>query len=83
MCIETWRPEAANLDRMTRIEIDELRARYEAAFEMFSGLTVKIIESSKGGQLPMPQDLAAEERALHEITRLRRELLRALADADR
>lgn len=66
---------------MTRIEIDALRARYQAAFDVFSGLTVKIIESSKGGELPKPQDLAAEERALHEITRLRRELLRALTDA--
>jgi hypothetical protein len=68
---------------MIRIDIDELRARYEAAFEVFRGNTAKLIERSKGGQLPMPQELAAEEHSLHELTRLRRELLRALGDADR
>jgi hypothetical protein len=68
---------------MMRIDIDELRARYDAAFEVFRGHTVKLIDRSKGGQLPTPQDLAAEERALHELTRLRRELLQALADTNR
>jgi hypothetical protein len=68
---------------MMRIDIDELRARYDAAFEVFRGHTVKLIERSKGGQLPTPQDLSAEERALHELTRLRRELLQALADTNR
>lgn len=67
---------------MTRIDIDELRARYEAAFELFRGQTVALIERSKGGRLPAPQDLAAEERGLHELMRLRRELLEALAAAN-
>ena len=68
---------------MMRIDIDELRARYDAAFEVFRGHTVKLIERSKGGHLPAPQDLSAEERALHELTRLRRELLQALAGTNR
>jgi hypothetical protein len=72
----------AKLGRMTRIEIDELRARYEAAFEVFRGHTVKLIERSKGGHLPAPQELSAEERGLHELVRLRRELLEALAQAN-
>jgi len=66
---------------MTRIDIDELRARYEAAFEAFRLHTVKLLERSKGGQQPTPQELAAETEALYELTRLRRELLEALAGA--
>ena len=66
---------------MTRIEIDELRGRYEAAFEAYRVHTVKLLERSKGGQQPTPQELAAETDALYELTRLRRELLSALAGA--
>jgi len=64
---------------MIRIEIDELRKRYEAAFEVYRGHTAKLIEHSKGGGQPTPQDLAAEEQALYELTRIRRELLDVLA----
>jgi hypothetical protein len=63
---------------MTRMYIDELRMRYEAAFEVYRRHTVKLLERSKGGQLPTPQELSAEAEALHELTRLRRELLDAL-----
>lgn len=63
---------------MTRMDIDELRVRYEAAFEVYRRHTVKLIERSKGGQQPSPQELVAEEEALHEFTRLRRELLDAV-----
>jgi hypothetical protein len=58
--------------------IDELRQRYEAAFEVYRRHTVNLLERSKGGQLPTPQELVAEAEALHELTRLRRELLDAL-----
>jgi hypothetical protein len=64
---------------MTRIEFDELRLRYEAAFEVYRTRTATLIEHSKGGRQPTPQELAAEEEALYELTRLRRELLDALA----
>ena len=63
----------------TRIEIDEMRLRYEAAFEVYRLHTVKLLEHSKGGRQPAPQELAAEEEALYELTRLRRELLSVLA----
>ena len=64
---------------MTRMEIDALRARYEAAFEVYRGHTVKLLEHSKGGQQPTPQELVAEEEALYALERARRELLEALA----
>ena len=63
---------------MTRMDIDELRVRYEAASEAYRRHTAKLLEHSKGGQLPTPQELAAEEEALHELMRLRRELLGVL-----
>jgi len=63
----------------TRIQIDELRRRYEAAFEVYRVHTANLIEHSKGGRQPAPQELAAEEQALYDLTRLRRELLDALA----
>lgn len=63
---------------MTRMDIDQLRVRYEAAFEVYRRHTAKLLERSKGGQLPTPQELVAEAEALHELTRLRRELLDVL-----
>jgi hypothetical protein len=63
----------------TRIHIDELRLRYEAAFEVYRVHTANLIEHSKGGHQPTPQELAAEEQALYDLTRVRRELLDALA----
>jgi len=66
---------------MTRMDIDELRVRYEAAFEVYRLHTQKLIERSKGGQQPTPQELSAEADALFELTRLRRELLDAVAGA--
>jgi hypothetical protein len=56
------------------MDIDALRGRYEAAFEAYRRHTAKLLEHSKGGQLPTPQDLSAEEEALHELMRIRREL---------
>ena len=75
------RVDSANLATMTRMDIDELRVRYEAAFEAYRLHTAKLLERSKGGQQPAPQELAAETDALYELTRLRRELLDALAGA--
>jgi len=63
------------------MEIDELRSRYEAAFEVFRTHTAKLIAASKSGQQPTPQDLVAEEEALYELNRARRDLLDALARA--
>jgi hypothetical protein len=63
------------------MEIDAVRSRYEAVLEAYRVHTLKLIERSKGGQQPSPQELVAEEQALHELTRVRRELLDALADA--
>ena len=68
---------------MTRMGIDELRLRYEAAFEVYRVHTVRLIDHSKGGQQPTPQELAAEEEALYELSRLRRDLLNALANVSR
>jgi hypothetical protein len=65
------------------MEIDALRARYEAAFEVYRVHTVKLLEDSKGGQQPTPQDLAAEEEALYALQRARRDLLDALANGSR
>jgi len=61
------------------MDFDELRRRYEAAFEVYRTHTANLIESSKGGRHPTPQELAAEAEALYELTRVRRELLEALA----
>jgi hypothetical protein len=61
------------------MELDELRSRYEAAFEVYRVHTAKLLERSKGGGQPTPQELVAEEQALYDLTRLRRELLDALA----
>jgi hypothetical protein len=42
-----------------------------------------LLEDSKGGQQPTPQDLAAEEEALYALQRARRDLLDALANGSR
>ena len=52
---------------MTRMDIDALRVRYEAAFEAYRLHTAKLLEHSKGGQQPTPQELAAETDALYEL----------------
>lgn len=66
---------------MIRIEIDAVRSRYEAVFDVYRAHTQRLIERSKGGQQPSPQELAAEEQAFHELSRVRRELLEALGAA--
>jgi hypothetical protein len=80
VCFATTSAELVKLDRMIRIDIDAVRSRYEAVFEVYRVHALKLLERSKGGQQPSPQELAAEERALHELTRVRRELLDALAE---
>ena len=65
------------------MEVDALRARYEAAFEVYRAHTAKLLAQSKGGQQPPPQDLAAEEEALYGLERARRDLLDALANLSR
>jgi hypothetical protein len=77
-CELDWKEGLAKPATMTRMDIDELRVRYEAAFEVYRRHTAKLIERTKGGQQPTPQELVAEQEALHELTRLRRELLDAV-----
>ncbi len=64
--------------RMTRIEFDTLRLRYEAAFDAYQLHAARIIAHSKGGERPPDLELHAEEQALWELAKVRRELLDAL-----
>jgi hypothetical protein len=63
---------------MIRIEIDALRLQFESALEAYRLHAARLIEHSKAGQQPPPQELVAEENALTELMRKRRELLTAL-----
>jgi hypothetical protein len=63
---------------MTRIDVDGLRLRFEAALEAYRLHAARLIEQSKAGHQPPPQELVAEESALSELQRKRRELLGAL-----
>ena len=64
---------------MTRIELDVLQLRCTAAFSAYQGHLTAVLERAKGGQPPSEQDLHAEEQALYEYARTRREFLDALA----
>lgn len=64
---------------MTRIEFDALRLRCRAAFEAYQAHAIALLEHSKGGQQPAPHELSAEESALYEYAKVRRDLLDALA----
>jgi hypothetical protein len=63
---------------MTRIDIDDLRQRWEAVLEAYAAHASNVIEHSKGGVRPPLAALHAEEQALYEFARARRELLDAL-----
>ena len=63
---------------MTRIELDALRLRCRAAFEAYQARVAKVIEHCKGGEMPPDAELHAEEEALYEYAKVRRDLLDAL-----
>ena len=68
---------------MTRIDIDALRVRFEAACDAYYTHACKVIDQSKGGALPLHEDLNAEALALYELSTVRRELLDALDGVSR
>jgi hypothetical protein len=63
---------------MTRIDIDGLRQRWEAVLKAYAAHASNVIEHSKGGVRPPLSTLHAEEQALYDFARVRRELLDAL-----
>ena len=63
---------------MTRAEVDAVRLRCAAALEGYWRRAARVLELSKWGELPATADLEAEEAALYEYAKLRRELLDAL-----
>ena len=68
---------------MTRIEIDSLRLRCQFALEAYKSRAANVLEQSKGGEIPPAAELHAEETALYEYAKIRRELLDALNSAYR
>ena len=64
---------------MTRIEADELRLRCRAASDAYQTWISILLDHSKGGTRPPSPELEAEEQALYEFARIRREYLDALA----
>jgi hypothetical protein len=66
---------------MTRADIDALRLRYQAACNAYHQHANRVVESSKGGETPPVAELFAEEQALWELAKVRRELLDGLAAA--
>lgn len=68
---------------MTRIEIELLRQRCTTAFSTYQAHLTTVVERSNIGQSPSAQDLHAEEQALYEYARCRREFLDALAEVSR
>jgi hypothetical protein len=65
---------------MTRIELDGLRLRCRAALDAHHAHLTGVIEHSKGGIRPPLDELHAEELALYELAKIRREFLDALAN---
>jgi hypothetical protein len=61
------------------MEVDDLRARCRAAFAVYEAHVSTVIEHSKGGASPAPAELHAEEAALYEFGKTRRDLLHAIA----
>jgi hypothetical protein len=63
---------------VTRIELDALRLRCRAALDAHHARLTALLEQSKGGNRPPFDELHAEELALYELARIRREYLDAL-----
>ena len=64
---------------MTRTDLDALRLRYQAACAAYHRHADRVAEHSKGGAAPPLAELFAEEQALWELTKVRRELFAELA----
>jgi hypothetical protein len=69
--------------RMTRIEFDALRLRCRAALDAYQLHATRVMEHSKGGEIPPDAELQAEEQALCEFAKARRELLDAFSKVHR
>jgi hypothetical protein len=67
---------------INRIEVVALRLRCGAAFSAYQAQLTAILQSSKGGRTPPAQNLHAEEQALYEYAKVRREFLDALESAE-
>jgi hypothetical protein len=67
------------LGDVTRVEVDALRLRCEAALEGYRRRAARVLQLSKWGELPAVAELEAEEAALYEFAKLRRDLLDALS----
>jgi hypothetical protein len=63
---------------VTRIEVDALRLRCRAASDAHHDHLATLLDLSKGGTRPPLQVLHAEEQALYELAKIRREYLDAL-----
>jgi len=70
------------MESMTRLEVVALRLRCAAAFSTYQARLTTVLENSKRGQTPTAEDLHAEEQALYEYAKVRREFLDALASAE-
>lgn len=66
---------------MSPPNLDELRARYLAAYDAYQELAKKMSEQDKHNLLPSPADLIAEAEAIAALTEARRLLLKALVEA--
>jgi hypothetical protein len=60
------------------MEFDVLRLRYRAVLDAHRAHTDNVLEHSKGGERPPESELQAEEEALWELAKARREFLDAL-----
>jgi hypothetical protein len=68
---------------MTRIDFDALRLRCQFAFEAYKSRAASVLEHSKHGEIPPTAELHAEEVALYEYAKVRREMLDALSTVHR
>lgn len=63
---------------MTTADIDLLRSRCTEAFSVYEARFKAVLAKCRRGELPGEEELRAEEQALYEYARVRRELLDAL-----
>jgi hypothetical protein len=59
------------------MEVDELRVRYRAATDAYYAHAANIARKIKSGESPLPSELQAEEQALAQLVRVRRQLFDA------
>jgi hypothetical protein len=63
---------------MATKELRELRHKYKAAYTSYMHCVQALSDASQSGELPSPEVLELEEKALNELTTLRQDLLDAL-----